>query len=122
MVMTWVLGNLVANSSSITDYAEELTGKHMLTRDDLAGPVRKYVEAFNLNMIASAKIKSTVYDGSSKRWTIKFQTPDGQRTAIAKHVVQATGISSHIPYIPIMPDPQLYKGLSIHSDFFQERK
>ncbi|KAK3400184.1 hypothetical protein B0T20DRAFT_391713 [Sordaria brevicollis] len=100
------------------DYAEELTGKHMLTRDDLAGQVRKYVEAFNLNMITTAKIKSTVYDGSSKRWTIKFQTPGGQRTAIAKHVVQATGISSHIPYIPTMPDSQLYKGLSIHSEFF----
>lgn len=91
----------------------------MLTRDDLAGQVRKYVEAFNLNMITSAKIKSTVYDRSSKRWTIKFQTPDGQRTAIAKHIVQATGISSQIPYIPTMPDSQLYKGLSIHSEFFK---
>ncbi|KAK1783184.1 hypothetical protein QBC45DRAFT_389074 [Copromyces sp. CBS 386.78] len=104
------------------DYAEELTGKHMLTRNDLAGQVRRYVEAFNLNMITSAKIKSTVYDGSSKRWIIKFQTPSGQRTAIAKHVVQATGVSSQKPYIPGMADSQLYKGVSIHSELFKSGK
>ena len=94
----------------------------MLTRSDLAGQVRKYVETFNLNMITSAKIKSTVYDGSSKRWIIKFQTPEGQRTAIAKHVVQATGVASQKPYIPPMSDSQLYKGLSIHSESFKSGK
>lgn len=91
----------------------------MLTRNDLAGQVRKYVEAFNLNMITSAKIKSTVYDGQSKRWIVKFQTPDGLRTAVAKHVVQATGISSQKPYIPTMADSKLYKGLNIHSERFK---
>ncbi|KAH7631217.1 hypothetical protein B0T09DRAFT_339383 [Sordaria sp. MPI-SDFR-AT-0083] len=101
------------------DYGKELTGKHMLTRNDLASQVRKYVEAFKLNIITSAKIKSTVYDGSTEKWIVKFQTPDGQRTTIAKHVVQATGIASHKPYIPPMADSQSYKGVNIHSEFFE---
>lgn len=77
--------------------------------------MRRYVAAFNLNVINSAKIKSTLYDQSSKRWTIKFKTPAGQRTAMAKHLVQATGIASQKPYLPPIADNHLYKGISIHS-------
>ncbi|KAK3365607.1 putative monooxygenase [Lasiosphaeria ovina] len=35
--------------------------------------------------------------------------------SLAKHVVQATGISSQKPYLPPMADSSLYKGVSIHS-------
>jgi cation diffusion facilitator CzcD-associated flavoprotein CzcO len=73
------------------------------------------VAAFNLDMITSAKVLSTVYDQSAKRWVVKFQTPSGQRTAVAKHLVQATGIGSQKPYLPRMAEEGLYKSINIHS-------
>lgn len=66
-------------------------------------------------MINSAKIQSTTFNQATRRWTIKFQTPGGQRTAVARHLVQATGFGSQKPYVPPMADEGLYKGISIHS-------
>lgn len=71
--------------------------------------------AFDLNMVTSAKILSSFYDQSKSRWVVKFQTPDGQRTAVAKHLVQATGFGSQKPYLPPMENEDVYKGVSIHS-------
>ncbi|KAL0261575.1 hypothetical protein SLS55_003005 [Diplodia seriata] len=96
-------------------YDKHLQYPHLLTRDDLADQVRRYVAAFNLNVITSTQIKSTLYDQSSQRWTITFQTPAGQRTAVSKHLVQATGIGSQKPYLPPIADRHLYKGISLHS-------
>jgi cation diffusion facilitator CzcD-associated flavoprotein CzcO len=87
----------------------------LLSREDLASQVRRYVAAFNLNMITSAQIQSTQYNPSTKRWLIKFQTPAGQRTAISKHVVMATGIGSQKMNLPSIADEHLYKGISMHS-------
>lgn len=94
---------------------KELQTPHLLSRAELAEQVRRYVAAFNLNVITSAKIQSTLYDQAAKRWTIKFQTPAGERTAFSKHLVQATGIGSQKLYLPPMADSHLYKGISIHS-------
>lgn len=77
------------------------------------------MEALNLNIITSAKIKATSYDQSTKLWTVKFQTPEGERTAISKHLVQATGVSSQKPYTPEIADEHLYKGVSLHSADFK---
>ncbi|KAF6789972.1 flavin-containing monooxygenase [Colletotrichum sojae] len=60
-------------------------------------------------------VQSTHYDKSANEWTVKFQTPAGQRTAVSKHLVQATGISSQRPFIPDIADSGLYKGISMHS-------
>ncbi|KAL1630648.1 hypothetical protein SLS54_000519 [Diplodia seriata] len=100
-------------------YDKHLQYPHLLTRDDLADQVRRYVAAFNLNVITSAQIKSTLYDQSSQRWTITFQTPAGQCTAVAKHLVQATGIGSQKPYLPRIADRHLYRGISLHSAQFK---
>ncbi|KAE8153297.1 hypothetical protein BDV25DRAFT_169181 [Aspergillus avenaceus] len=100
-------------------YDDELQTPHLLTREDLAGQVRRYVETFNLNIINSAKIYSTRYNPSSKQWQVRFQTPAGPRTAFSKHVVLATGIGSQEPYIPAMADSESYKGISIHSAEYQ---
>ncbi|KAH9226022.1 hypothetical protein K456DRAFT_1934595 [Colletotrichum gloeosporioides 23] len=97
------------------DYPEELCGDHLLTKEELAEQARRYVEALNLNIITSAKIKATSYDQSTKLWTVKFQTPDGERTAVSKHLVQATGVSSQKPYTPKIADEHLCKGVRLHS-------
>ncbi|KAK4238556.1 putative indole-3-pyruvate monooxygenase YUCCA4 [Achaetomium macrosporum] len=96
-------------------YDKKLRGPHLLTRDELAEQVRRYVKTFNLNMITSAKILSTTFDQAARQWVVKFQTPAGQHTAISRHLVQATGIGSRKPYIPPMSNEGLFKGISIHS-------
>jgi cation diffusion facilitator CzcD-associated flavoprotein CzcO len=73
------------------------------------------VEKFNLNMITSAKIQSTQYDESAKRWIIDFQTPHGKRTAVSKQLVLATGFGSQKPNLPTIADREMYRGISIHS-------
>ncbi|KUI67911.1 putative indole-3-pyruvate monooxygenase YUCCA10 [Cytospora mali] len=103
-------------------YPKELRYPHMLTKDELAGQVRKYVAGFNLNVITSAKIKATQYDKPAKRWIVKFETPTGEHTAVSKHLVQATGIGSQKPYLPSIADGQLYKGISVHSAQYKNAK
>ncbi|KAM0547477.1 hypothetical protein ACHAPJ_010350 [Fusarium lateritium] len=101
------------------DYEKKFQGTYLLGKDDLANHLRRFVAAFNFNVITSAKIQWTVYDTSIERWTIKFQTPDGLRTAIAKQLVQATGIASQKPYVPAIADEKLYKGMNIHSTAYK---
>ncbi|KAL6360822.1 hypothetical protein LRP88_06530 [Fusarium phalaenopsidis] len=101
------------------NYDKELQAPHLLTKDELAEQVRRFVLAFNLNVITSAQIKSTIYNQSTQRWTVKFQTPAGLRTAVSKHLVQATGIASQKPYIPSVADEHLYKGINIHSTAYR---
>ncbi|UPK95115.1 hypothetical protein LCI18_006050 [Fusarium solani-melongenae] len=90
-------------------YDKELQAPHLLIKDELAEQVRRFVSAFNLNVITS-------------RWTVKFHTPAGLRTAISKHLVQATGIVSQKPYIPPVADEHLYKGINIHSAAYRSAK
>lgn len=85
----------------------------------MAEQVRRYVAAFNLNIINSAKIRSTQYDQSAKRWIVKFQTPGGECTAVSKHLVQATGLGSQKPYLPPIAGENLYEGISVHSEQYQ---
>ncbi|KAJ4123046.1 hypothetical protein NW768_010038 [Fusarium equiseti] len=100
-------------------YQDQLRGDHLLSKDELADHLRTYVEAFNLNVITSAKIVSTVYDKSTKRWTVKLDTPAANLTVTAKHFVQATGIVSQKPHVPVMPNKHLFEGISIHSSEYK---
>ncbi|KAF9641523.1 putative flavin-containing monooxygenase protein [Lasiodiplodia theobromae] len=103
-------------------YDKHLQTPHLLTKDELAEQVRRYVATFHLNIINSAKIVSAKYDQSTQQWTVKFETPAGLRTAVSKHLVQATGIGSQKPYVPPMADQDKYKGISIHSAQFKNGK
>ncbi|ORY70999.1 uncharacterized protein BCR38DRAFT_2169 [Pseudomassariella vexata] len=104
------------------NYDENLQTPHFLTRDELAEQVKRYVAAFNIDIIHSTTINSTVFNQSSKCWTVKLQTPTGIRTATCKHLVQATGIGSQKIYLPPMLNSELYQGISIHSQKFQSAK
>lgn len=100
------------------NYDKEMQSPHLLTKDELAQQVSRYVSAFKLNIINSAEILETT-QLSDRRWEVKFQTPAGTRTVVTKHLVQATGFGSQKPYIPSVADQQLYKGISIHSQQFK---
>jgi cation diffusion facilitator CzcD-associated flavoprotein CzcO len=103
-------------------YDKGLQTPHLLSRSDLASQAARYIETFNLNSINSAKIQSTRYDPSTERWQIKFQTPAGQRKAVSKHLVLATGIGSQKPNIPQIEDKDLYQGINLHSAQYQNAK
>lgn len=96
-------------------YDKELRTPHLLTRNELASQLRRYVDTFNLNIMNSAQIQSTHYDTATERWQVRFQTPAGEYTATAKQLVLATGIGSQKPNIPQIADRQLYQGISVHS-------
>lgn len=103
------------------DYDQELQTPHLLTKDGLAEQVRRFVSAFNLYIITSAVIiKTTLMQ--DKRWHIEFQTPAGTCTAVAKHLVQATGVGSQKPYLPPMADQEAYKGITLHSAQYKNAK
>jgi len=92
-----------------------------LTRDALACQLRRFITTFHLNLLTSVKIHSTTYSPSTKLWEVTFTTsPTTPPTIItAKHLVQATGVSSQKPYTPSLPNAPLYKGLSIHSTAYK---
>lgn len=73
-------------------------------------------------MINSAKLRSTCFDPSRKKWTVKLDTPAGLRTVISKHFVQATGVGSQKPLVPKIADNNVYKGINIHSSEFRNGK
>ncbi|KAF6819039.1 flavin-containing monooxygenase, partial [Colletotrichum musicola] len=98
-----------------THYDEKYAAPHMLTRDELTEQIQEYVDTFDLDVINSATVQSTNYDKLTNEWTVKFRTSAGQRTAVSKHLVQATGVSSQKPFIPDIADGHLYKGISMHS-------
>ncbi|PVH72917.1 FAD/NAD(P)-binding domain-containing protein [Cadophora sp. DSE1049] len=102
-------------------YAKELQSPHLLTKDELSEQVRRYVKAFNLNVITSAEIIETI-QMPDKRWSVKFNTPAGVYTVIARHLAQATGIGSQKPNMPIIKDAPLYSGISMHSKYYKNAK
>ncbi|KAF5592964.1 K+ transport flavoprotein [Fusarium subglutinans] len=105
-----------------TSYPEELRGLHRLSKDELANHLAQYVASFNLNVITSATIQSTVYNKSSVKWTIELQTPVGVVTVTARQLVQATGVSSQRPYVPTIANAEVYKGINIHSSDYKNAR
>ncbi|GAA92592.1 monooxygenase [Aspergillus luchuensis IFO 4308] len=103
-------------------YDKELQTPHLLTRQDLASQVRRYVETFSLNTIHSVKVLSTEYDEVAQKWHVTFASPAGQRKATSKHLVMATGFGSQKPNMPQIAEPQLYKGISVHSADYKNAK
>ncbi|KAK0120504.1 hypothetical protein ONS96_010712 [Cadophora gregata f. sp. sojae] len=95
-------------------YDKELQSPHLLSKDELAEQVRSYVKAFNLNFITLAEIIETI-QLPDERWSVRFKTPAGIYTINTHHLVQATGIGSQRPNMPIIKDAHIYPGIKIHS-------
>ncbi|KAI1348412.1 hypothetical protein F5Y01DRAFT_292573 [Xylaria sp. FL0043] len=98
-------------------YREELQTPHRLTKYDIAEHLIQYAEDFHLNVLLSARVQSTVFDPSEKKWTVKLKLADepSVKTIICKHLVQATGFGSGKPYVPSIPGNEHYRGIVLHS-------
>jgi thioredoxin reductase len=100
-----------------SDCPAELQDK-TLKRDDLATHLKRYVQTFGLDIISSVEITKTTLEANG-RWRVEFRTPEGAYTVLAKHLVQATGIGSQIPYTPAIPEQEVYNGIAIHSSQYR---
>ncbi|KAI1764529.1 FAD/NAD(P)-binding domain-containing protein [Hypoxylon sp. FL1150] len=103
-------------------YDKKLQTPHLLTGKELGEHLKRYASVFNLDIINSVNIHSTIYDQVDGRWVVKFQTPDGHRKVICKQLVQATGIGSHKPYLPSLSGSYQYKGITVHSAKYKSGK
>lgn len=104
------------------DYKDEWQHQHLLRRLELSSFLREYVANLKLNAITSAKILRTTRDLETGLWHVKLDTPNGMRTIISKHLVQATGLGSQKPFVPPIKDSGLFKGISAHSIEFKSGK
>ncbi|KAF2962717.1 hypothetical protein GQX73_g10854 [Xylaria multiplex] len=98
-------------------YRKELQSPYLLTKYDVAEHTRQYAENFHLNVILSAKVQSTFYHTLEKTYTVTLSVGNESRvkTIICKHLIQATGFGGGAPYLPVIQDKDLYKGVIIHS-------
>jgi cation diffusion facilitator CzcD-associated flavoprotein CzcO len=89
-------------------------------RDDLASQCKLMAKSFDLNIWLKTTVKSTVQDKTTKEWTVMLNTPKGHMTIHAKHLVQATGIGSRVPYVPVLKNKvDEFQGVSMHSEAFK---
>lgn len=84
--------------------------------------MRKYAEAFHLNVLGSSTVEASSFSKATGTWTLKLRTPSGSKIVKAKHVVQSTGTTGSKAYIPDLPGRNLYKGVSIHSAQYMNPK
>ena len=90
-----------------------------MSRDDLANQCIRFAKTFDLSVLLSTTIKSIKQDPTSKKWTLVLNTPFGERTVVVKHVVQATGVGSRLPYVPELKKDEEYKGVILHSSQYK---
>jgi hypothetical protein len=114
-------GSIGSCISSQPAFKAELRSPHLLNKHDVAGHLERYSSEFHLSVISSATIQSTVYSPITKLWTLAYNTNGGTETKTIKcrHLVQATGLGSRIPFIPQIDGADRYCGTTTHSaDFF----
>lgn len=99
------------------DYPKELQSPHRLTKFEVAEHLQQYAANFHLNIMLSTTVRSTAYNPIKKQWTCKVQTQgrSGIKTIVSKHLVQATGIGSGTPRLPLIENENVYRGMSLHS-------
>lgn len=90
---------------------------YRLSKHDVAEQLQKYTESFGLNVITGARIHKTVYNVTENLWTfqVAIEGQDDYTTVVCKHLVQATGLGSGKPNLPLIKDAHLYRGLQMHS-------
>jgi cation diffusion facilitator CzcD-associated flavoprotein CzcO len=98
-------------------YEKELQSPHRLNKHDVTAHLRQYSSKFNLNVVSSARIQSSIYNTGKKKWTITFKIHGGNesKTIVCQHLVQATGLGCGKPNIPPIEGENRYQGTSVHS-------
>ncbi|EFX01714.1 flavin-containing monooxygenase [Grosmannia clavigera kw1407] len=108
------------SSMPYIDYDKELQSPHLLTRDELASQVKRFVQTIPLNILYQTTVRSTRLDSRTGQWTVILSTAGGKtRTLVAKHLVQATGLGSQVPNKPKIKVEAPFSGADLHSATFK---
>lgn len=77
----------------------------------------RFAREFDLEVLNSTVVKEIEYDTREKVYTVVISCPSsfGERRVRAKHVVQATGVGSAVPYKPRLENEGVFKGTDLHS-------
>lgn len=71
----------------------------------MAEHLKRYVATFNLNIITSVDVQSTVYDQVGKQWLVRFRTSNGDVKAICKQVSFEAPLSHFEPFLESFVSP-----------------
>ncbi len=93
-----------------------------LTRNHLAAQMKRFGEAFDLDVIHGTRVNATALDPTRKLWTLNLDSPFDVKTIKCKHLALATGIGSWKPHVPSVLNPDVYKGTVMHSHHFKNAK
>lgn len=83
-------------------------------KDKIADWFEFYAQAMELNVWCAAEMVDALYDEGSHHWTLRVQTPTGERTLRPHHVVLATGAAGE-PHVPYLPGQEQFGGTAYHS-------
>jgi putative flavoprotein involved in K+ transport len=83
-------------------------------KDKIADWFESYASAMELNVWTSATMTENAFDESTGRWTIRVNTPGGERVLHPRDVVLATGAAGE-PRVPDVPGREMFEGTSYHS-------
>ncbi|SNT64451.1 putative flavoprotein involved in K+ transport [Asanoa hainanensis] len=83
-------------------------------KDKIADWFESYAAAMELNVWTSAELTSSQFDEATGRWTLRVNTPEGERELHPRDVILATGAAGE-PNIPAVPGRDGFAGTSYHS-------
>lgn len=83
-------------------------------KDKIADWFEFYAQAMELNVWTSADLQASDYDEADGRWTLRVQTPRGERVLRPRDVILATGAAGE-PNIPDIPGRDTFQGSAYHS-------
>ena len=83
-------------------------------KDKIANWFEFYAEAMELNVWTSAEMTDATYDEATSRWTLRVQTPQGERVIHPSDVILATGAAGE-PNVPDLPGRESFTGTAYHS-------
>jgi cation diffusion facilitator CzcD-associated flavoprotein CzcO len=89
-----------------------------LPKDKVAAWLEFYTEAMDLNVWTSTELVHAWYDRELRRWTAKLTVDGTNRTLCPKHLVLACGAVSGVPYMPVLPGLDGFRGEVLHSSSF----
>ncbi len=81
--------------------------------------MKRFGEAFDLDVIHGTRVNATTLDPSQKLWTLNLDSISTLKTIKCKHIALATGIGSWTPHVPSVLNPDVYTGTVMHSHHFK---
>lgn len=91
------------------------TYPEFLTKDMLSEGYKDWAKRFDINIWCSTSFLSGSWDEESTTWTLKILRDSIESSITSSYVVFAAGSGSFLPVKPNYENPDLFKGITLHS-------